>query len=935
MKNQVVLAFFACAAASVSEVALKAAEDAKLKAVSNCKTLNGMSLDVADADDQQARKKVLEFSAGDPNHFDDLIQSSKGSGKLWDSAIQKLRKSPISLLSEALGLILAIIAFSVFFLFCFQVCPCFSCCRCFKKERNESRRATKFVAFVTFFLVAVGMLIAGIVAASGQSAVRDGINRAACSASQFANSTLNGHVGNEESSDFTGFLPAINRIDTFTALLSPDSTFVTTVKNSVAKTKPIDDAVKQLSQALDVAGKVVNVAPTVFGGDKYPYHSCLLCNAIAGPLQQTDGILEGSLQEKLVAVRQEVEDNLTKEKLNQLKSNFDEVLTLLLNTTDLLAKGLQPALDINYVDIRSNYNTISLLIVLSVVFVALAILVLAMVSIWLFIKNQIRAGASSSESNPYSRCLPTTACWSCATSCIFSIVILIIAGIVAALIKIPAGGCLVFDDMNGQQLKEIGDAVGYKDIDQQKIDLWDTCFTNTGNGKVLEVIPACQENCSANDVDQTVASKLDETLKTLDSSFDTVNVTDIPVVAENPKILTLMKILALPIGSLVMLDQEALKKNGSLMMIVTDPRGTSNFLAGMQVGLLAGLECNDAKIDTTASDELNAKLSAHDERLNDTIPGINQFINKLDTFSYAMYQNPEATGNASPSSVTCPTLNKVTCPDSDAAKLTNIVELQGLRNMMVACKNLADTNPPTGFDKPTFDSNMSTFLAEIAKKIGKSTVDETALTLAQNYLMNREDKDQSAGRMTCDICTAGNNFIVLKKSIIDSTALSCFSVEDNTESDTATCDASSGTNCPFDVKETSCNVQGWVDSTATVTAHLRDSITNLDDQTAAFATEIKDDLTGLVSGSFITPAKSLIADMNCQYLNVAKRDVVDGICYGAIYGLLFIVNSYVAVGVLAFILGVMSFLVWRHSHDNRSEWDALNNRTGPPPQFAV
>lgn len=80
-------------------------------------------------------------------------------------------------------------------------------------------------------------------------------------------------------------------------------------------------------------------------------------------------------------------------------------------------------------------------------------------------------------------------------------------------------------------------------------------------------------------------------------------------------------------------------------------------------------------------------------------------------------------------------------------------------------------------------------------------------------------------------------------------------------------------------------------------------------------------LKAVVEKEFLGRVKAVFDRVDCGYMYTTKRKVIDGLCSGTVYGIIFLIYSYFAAGALAMILAILTFLVWRHAQDNLSLWD--------------
>lgn len=91
---------------------------------------------------------------------------------------------------------------------------------------------------------------------------------------------------------------------------------------------------------------------------------------------------------------------------------------------------------------------------------------------------------------------------------------------------------------------------------------------------------------------------------------------------------------------------------------------------------------------------------------------------------------------------------------------------------------------------------------------------------------------------------------------------------------------------------------------------------DLDAKTGSLQSRISEDLRDLVDEQVMGPITTVANGMTCGFLADTYQGVLDGLCYGGVWGFQAMSASYVACGVLTMLLVALTFIVWRISYDN-------------------
>ena len=93
------------------------------------------------------------------------------------------------------------------------------------------------------------------------------------------------------------------------------------------------------------------------------------------------------------------------------------------------------------------------------------------------------------------------------------------------------------------------------------------------------------------------------------------------------------------------------------------------------------------------------------------------------------------------------------------------------------------------------------------------------------------------------------------------------------------------------------------------------------DVAAAAAEEsIVVNLAATVASFFTTPINKILSQLDCSFLAVRYNNVINALCAGAIPGLMGSAIIWVVMGLIAALVVIMEFYIWRRLRDNYSLW---------------
>lgn len=174
-------------------------------------------------------------------------------------------------------------------------------------------------------------------------------------------------------------------------------------------------------------------------------------------------------------------------------------------------------------------------------------------------------------------------------------------------------------------------------------------------------------------------------------------------------------------------------------------------------------------------------------------------------------------------------------------------------------------------------------------------------------------------------CAAGNNLMDLKLKLRTGNIFKCWRFWKNG----AECmvDAQVGlgpggsngcmVNGALDSRSYDCDIDEFTSKIQTYySAALRSTFQDLDAKTNSLKDTISADLKILVDNQVMRKITTVADGLTCGFLGNAYQGVLDGLCYGGVWGFQAMSASYVACGVLTILLVILTFIVWRISYDN-------------------
>jgi len=185
---------------------------------------------------------------------------------------------------------------------------------------------------------------------------------------------------------------------------------------------------------------------------------------------------------------------------------------------------------------------------------------------------------------------------------------------------------------------------------------------------------------------------------------------------------------------------------------------------------------------------------------------------------------------------------------------------------------------------------------------------------------------------TAPICKAGNNYMDLKKRLIQSTSYRCDLFESpngETECDVLSMTQTGGvwqSDCldpvtkRTKVKRRTCNLQEFVEYIKQFDQRIEKVLARIDTVVPEVKQTIDVKLRKLVETYVTTPVDTMVEGVRCQFLAETYNGMLDGLCFQGVWGFSSVAKSYIFCGCLVVILTALMYVTWYFAKDNANTW---------------
>jgi len=300
--------------------------------------------------------------------------------------------------------------------------------------------------------------------------------------------------------------------------------------------------------------------------------------------------------------------------------------------------------------------------------------------------------------------------------------------------------------------------------------------------------------------------------------------------------------------------------------------------------------------------------------------------------------------------------------DKKPVRLSNVQELVKLRNILSATpisamilpnveqvrantvyKDMTDRNymsvalltsmSCSNFDASNFletDSQI-TGMDEMFSKLSAmgTPASSTCTATSKTQSMASCDSAQS----TYVACQAANAFLTEQKNQLAASAV--FKCSQFTNSLGAACDPkdmfkdASGewhnicfnSDGELSIVEVSCNMADFQVYVQEFDQRLSNVFAYLDDMVASKLSAVNNGLRSVVTRNVLDPIYAVLDGFECDFMRTFYSGLLDGFCYQTTNGFRKLANGYVVSAIVALVITLAGFLVFRYSKDNQDDWD--------------
>mmetsp|Transcript_49717 Transcript_49717/g.116110 ORF Transcript_49717/g.116110 Transcript_49717/m.116110 type:complete len:882 (-) Transcript_49717:143-2788(-) len=818
--------------------------------------------------DEEAARDDLQGGAGEDNFIVQLVEQA-GTARQEGSSPQQIADAladiadPAFIAQKAGAVILAIILFVLWILCCwFVCCPCCCkcCCRCCQRKWATGKifKGILWLLFIAFGLGAVIMVSTSL---SGANNIQNGIKGTACSAAILVKDAVAG----SPSDNFIGLLPAYNKLDEISGILTPGSNFMNSLDSIIAQTEDLSKAVTLVGETIrlleDIMNDPSNVEPMKNGATLE--HKCVVCADVGPALAEVREVFEGSTGEAMAALRDTISEQLQGPALDDTRNSITQAMEPIRAAKDAFVEQVG-----YFVQERDGFQTQTESIAGDNSQLTPAVLLFFSVFLIITISAIIALGywsyTDKRGEEPEACCVRCcTGCVSC-SACIYAMLVLLIAGIMVIVAMFGSGVCLVLIDFNAETGVNLFTAIG-EDIPaevEQALTIADRCFSLTypEDANFSRNLADIVDIPSPSDPDQMMTIReqifelaiapIQEQIESAEDSYSGTN--NIPSLSSAPELADLFTMIdALQMKALYLPDQALVSAGPHADMLATSATFPTNPYAAY---LGVGISCD------------NITLSSDLEGFGGTsVPGLNAMIQ--DGFTFDGNDVPPTTD---PNMLMYGTA--WTCPDLSAYSCNSSIFIPA--EFTAACVAggafVQDTKKPLN-EEAVFKCHTFVFANGNPCHPANMVQSGTGPT--------------STWSGTCLVANGGTEIMRI----------------------------TGGRACTID--ELQQNIQD-------IKADLQKVFEFFDERTVSLTEKIIGDLKNLVQVAVVDPITNLMDNLSCGFMRSFWKGLTDNMCYRGMNGFRLIANSYVISGLLSLCIAFLIFIPWKISRDNKDRHSA-------------
>jgi len=227
---------------------------------------------------------------------------------------------------------------------------------------------------------------------------------------------------------------------------------------------------------------------------------------------------------------------------------------------------------------------------------------------------------------------------------------------------------------------------------------------------------------------------------------------------------------------------------------------------------------------------------------------------------------------------------------------------------------------PTGYSLPqegTTTDGIVDFTVAVSLEGYGGILDYSPTTCAKQVVCT----GFTAPDPNAQFCAAASRFMDLKQDLRSQNRFMCRRFRQSG----SVCDvinmAQSGSTWTSDclgatVEEYGCSLADFVTLVQDYDQRLANVFNRLDTATTQSFTKIQTNLKTLLDQYFLSKITTIGNGVTCGFMGESYKGVIDGMCYGGVWGVQAVSSSYAACAVVTLLLVIIMYILWRLSLDN-------------------
>lgn len=738
------------------------------------------------------------------------------------------------------------------------------CCRCCEVHHQLGKKWWFHVFLWCLFLaLAAGCIAVQAVSFVAYNDIDQGIQGTACYSAKFVRDAVNGNP----SLNFTGFLPITDMLEEVTLLLEPDSPVMQDIISLLDLTYDLEKAITVnfavLTMLLDLVGDRQNAAPSG------SMHKCQICQPLVNLVRPLLEELEGTVAFALFIARSEVHKQLQGPALTQLRASINSTVAPIKEIKAMIVEKIGFYLStaegqfqyvMGYIrgDFWTGQGGYLFPVILALFLLCILIVIHGIFSLAVF------GCCGGREHDPC--CVRYSAGYSLCSSYCYTMLLLLLGGIITILSTVGSGVCLVMLDYDREVGKQLLVASGMESAELDEyldmaLNLSDQCMSLKGaenaNRNLVDLIPIPKVNPTFPGEMSTPRKEIIElAIKPIQDAFAKLDEYEalIPTVSTMPEVNMVLKVIGdINMRSLIWSDPTE---------ILVDPR----YRAMNPAYHLVTLNCPD----TLLSPDLPGPLA------NLRVPG-------MDSMAMDGYFVVRTTGDELETGNEFKVVLPLEFPDTQ-------IRVHGLESDMLT----QNWSCPAGFSEGTCGTAPASNAGTAAAcRAGLAFLEEKKLPLQQNPVFNCRFF-QKPGEPWGTPCEISNMSFGDAQCIFPNGSMETFIV-----------------GCTVD--EFAAQISGFEEL-------IRSGLQFLDLTVDGIVDTIMITLRRLVEENILNPLNILLNGLHCSFMREFWSGLTSSLCLRSVSGLYTMSVSYVVAAILSLLVAGAMYIPWRFSRDNQDIW---------------